>query len=251
VINLAGILNERGHDGSGFRHVHVDLPEKVAQACLDAGIKRLLHMSALNADANKGASYYLRSKGEGESRILPLAEQGLQVTIFRPAVIFGPGDNFFNRFGTLLKISPFIFPLACPDARFAPVYVGNVAQAFVRTLTDKRSFGQSYELCGPNIYTLKQLVEYTASVLGLKRRVIGLSDKLSRLQAAIFEYLPGKLFSKDNYASLQIFNICRQNGLSKLEIKPTAIEAVVPEYLGQHNQRAYYLELRRHAQRNE
>lgn len=251
VINLTGILNERGHNGCGFRHVHVDLPEKVAQACLDTGIKRLLHMSALNADANKGPSYYLRSKGEGESRILLLAEQGLQVTIFRPSVIFGPGDNFFNRFGTLLKLSPFIFPLACPEARFAPVYVGNVAQAFVRTLTHKRSFGQSYELCGPNIYTLKQLVEYTATVLGLKRRVIGLSDKLSRFQATIFEYLPGKLFSKDNYASLQIANICRQNGLSKLEIKPTAIEAIVPEYLGQRNQRTHYLELRRHAQRNE
>jgi NADH dehydrogenase len=250
VINLAGILNEKGHDGSGFRHVHADLPEKVSQACLDTGIERLLHMSALNADANKGPSYYLRSKGEGEARVLALAEQGLRVTIFRPSVIFGAGDSFFNRFGALLKFSPFIFPLACPDARFAPVYVGDVAQAFARTLLDKRSFGQRYELCGPKIYTLKQLVEYTAKVMGLKRRIIGLSNRLSRLQANIFEYLPGKPFSKDNYASLQISSICHQNGLSKLEIEPTAIDAVVPEYLGQRNQRAHYLELRRHAQRS-
>jgi NADH dehydrogenase len=208
-------------------------------------------MSALNADPNKGPSYYLRSKGEGEARILALAEQRLQITIFRPSVIFGAGDSLFNRFGTLLKFSPFIFPLACPDARFAPVYVGDVAQAFVRTLPDKRSFGQSYELCGPNIYTLKQLVHYTATVLGLKRRIVGLSQGLSHLQATIFEYLPGKFFSKDNYASLQIASICHQNGLRALEIEPTPIDAVVPEYLGQRNQRARYLELRRHTQRNE
>src|SRR5699024_6571382 len=144
-----------------------------------------------------------------------------------------------------------ILPLACPNARFAPVYVGDVVQAFVRALPDTRSFGQSYELCGPNLYTLKQLVEYTATVLGLKRRVIGLSNQLSCLQAAIFEYFPGKPFSKDNYASLQIDSLCHQNGLHKLGIEPTAIDAVVPEYLGQHNQRARYLELRRGAQRNE
>lgn len=251
VINLVGILNEKGNDGSGFRHVHVDFPEKVAQTCLDTGIKRLLHMSALKADANQGSSYYLRSKGEGEARVLALAEQGLQVTIFRPSIIFGPGDNFFNRFGGLLKFSPFIFPLACPEARFAPVYVRDVAQAFIRTLPDKNSFGQSYELCGPKIYTLKQLVEYTAKVLDLRRRVIGLSDKWSRFQADIFEHLPGKPFSKDNYASLQTPSLCQQNGLSELGIEPSTVEAIVPGYLGQHNQRAHYLELRRHAQRNE
>ncbi|QBQ54044.1 complex I NDUFA9 subunit family protein [Nitrosococcus wardiae] len=251
VINLVGILNEKGRDGSGFRRVHADLAAKVAQACLDTGIQRLLHMSALNADANQGASHYLRSKGEGEARVLALAEQGLQVTIFRPSIIFGPGDNFFNRFGALLKLSPFVFPLACPDARLTPVYVGEVAQAFVRTLPDKDSFGQSYELCGPKIYTLKQVVEYTAKVLGLRRRIIGLSDKLSRLQADIFEYLPGKPFSKDNYDSLQAPSICHQNGLSELGIEPTTIDAVVPTYLGQHNQRSHYLELRQHAHRPE
>ncbi|BAW81039.1 NAD-dependent epimerase/dehydratase [Candidatus Nitrosoglobus terrae] len=251
VVNLTGILNEGKREGHRFRHVHIDLPEKIAQACLDTRVKRLLHMSALNANADKGSSYYLRSKGEGESRILPLAKQGLQVTIFRPSVIFGPEDSFFNRFATLLEIFPFIFPLACPDSRLAPIYVGDVVQAFARILTDdKYHFNQSYELCGPNTYTLKQLVEYTAAVLGLKRRIIGLSDKLSRLQASALEYLPGNLFSKDNYASLQTPSICRQNELDKLDIKPTTIEAVVPEYLGQRNQKARYLELRRYAQRN-
>ncbi|ABA56916.1 complex I NDUFA9 subunit family protein [Nitrosococcus oceani] len=249
VINLIGILNEKGRNGHGFRQVHADLPEKVAQICLDTGIKRLLHMSALNADANQGASYYLRSKGEGENRVLALARQGLEVTIFQPSVIFGPGDSFFNRFGSLLKLSPFIFPLACPEARLTPVYVGDVARAFARALSDKEDFSQSYELCGPKIYTLKQLVEYTAKVLELKRRVIGLSDKLSRIQASIFEYVPGKPFSKDNYASLQVPSICHRNGLHELGIEPTAIDAIVPGYLGQVSQRSQYLELRRHAQR--
>lgn len=249
VINLVGILNEGGHDGGGFRHVHVELPEKVGRACLDTGIKRLLHMSALQADADKGSSDYLRTKGEGEARVLALANEGLQVTRFRPSVIFGAGDRFFNRFGALLKLSPFIFPLACPEARFAPVYVGDVAEAFVRVLPDKRTFGRSYELCGPKVYTLKQLVEYTAKVMEIRRRVLGLSDKLSRRQAALFEHLPGKPFSKDNYASLQVPSICHQNGLDELGIEPTAIDAVVPGYLGQRSQRAHYLELRRHAQR--
>lgn len=249
VINLVGILNEEGHDGSGFRRVHAELPGKVGRACLDTGVKRLLHMCALNADASQGASYYLRTKGEGEAWALAFAKEGLQVTSFRPSVIFGAGDSFFNRFGALLKLSPFIFPLACPEARFAPVYVGDVAEAFVRTLPDKRTFGRSYELCGPKTYTLKQLVEYTAGIMGLKRRVLELSDKSSRRQAALLEYLPGKPFSRDNYASLQVPSICHQNGLDELGIEPTPIDAVVPGYLGQHSQRAHYLELRRHAQR--
>lgn len=249
VINLVGILNEKGRDGSGFRRVHVDLPQKVARACLDSGISRLLHMSALQADAEKGPSFYLRTKGEGEAKTLAFAEEGLQVTSFRPSVIFGAGDQFLNRFGSLLKLSPFLFPLACPAARFAPVYVGNVAEAFAGALPDKRTFGRSYELCGPKTHTLQELVEYTAKILQLRRRVLGLSDPWSRRQAAFLEHLPGKPFSKDNYASLQIASTCRQNGLGELGIEPVTIDTVVPYYLGRRNQRAHYLELRRHAQR--
>ncbi|MEO5703230.1 MAG: complex I NDUFA9 subunit family protein, partial [Gammaproteobacteria bacterium] len=121
VINLVGILNEKGSNGSGFRRAHVELPRKILQACLASGVTRVLHMSALNADADKGSSHYLRSKGAGEDLLHSM--QGLRVTSFRPSVIFGPGDSFFNRFATLLKLSPLFFPLACPNARFAPVYV--------------------------------------------------------------------------------------------------------------------------------
>lgn len=229
VINFIGILNEKGKDGSGFRYAHVELPHKIVQACQISGIQRLLHMSALNADARNGSSHYLRSKGEGEDRVHGAG--GVHVTSFRPSVIFGPDDSFFNRFATLLKISPVIFPIACPDARFAPVYVGDVVQAFRHALVEEDTFGQRYELCGPKQYTLKQLVEYTARVTGRRRYLVGLNDKLSRLQAKLLEFLPGKPFSLDNYQSLQTDSVCRGEFPPIFKTVPKSIESVVPTYL--------------------
>jgi len=248
VINLVGILNEKGRDGSGFRHAHVELPRKIVQACLAAGVTRLLHMSALNADAQEGRSHYLRSKGAGEA--LVHGARGLHTTSFRPSVIFGPEDSFFNRFATLLKFSPFIFPLACPQARFAPVYVGDVAKSFALALNEMASFGQCYELCGPRIYTLKQLVEYTAHVINMRRKIIGLSDGLSRLQARIFDWLPGKPFSLDNYYSLQTDSICRGPFPAIFNIAPTPVEAIVPNYLSPQDQKARFRDYRRSAGRD-
>ncbi|CAB1277334.1 complex I NDUFA9 subunit family protein [Candidatus Nitrosacidococcus tergens] len=249
VINLAGILNDGLQSGYGYNHVHVTLPEKIGQACLDSGIKRLFHMSALNADSNKGASYYLRSKGEGEAQLQHLARQGLQVAIFRPSVIFGPGDYFFNQFASLLTYIPFVFPLACPNATFSPIYVGDVIQAIYFVLTEKPALESPYELCGPNTYTLQQLVEYTAQVMGIKRKIIPLSDAWSLKQAAILERFPKKLFSKDNYATLQVPSVCHQNRLAELEITPTLVEAIVPKYLIRNDQRENYFRFRQRAQR--
>lgn len=227
VVNLIGILNEKGRDGSGFRYAHVELAQKVIRACKDARVQRLLHMSALGAHASKGPSYYLRTKGEAEDYVHATSEgKNLKVTSFRPSVIFGPDDGFFNRFAGLLKLSP-VLPLACPGARFAPVFVGDVADAFIAALNDASTFGQRYDLCGPHEYTLKALVEYTARVLGIKRLVIGLPERLSRLQAAMLEHVPGKPMSVDNYRSLTQDSVCR-NG----ERCPTALESVVPSYLG-------------------
>ena len=225
VINLIGILNEKGRDGTGFRHVHVELAHKIVKACQEAYVSRLLHMSALGANASLGASHYLRTKGEGEDYVHANAGESLQVTSFRPSVIFGPDDSFFNRFAKLLKLAP-VLPLARPDARFAPVYVGDVADIFVAALGDSSTFGRRYDLCGPHEYTLKALVEYTAKVTGLKRLVIGLPEGLSKLQAMALEYMPGKPMSLDNYRSLTQDNVCH-NG----ERCPTALEAIVPEYL--------------------
>jgi uncharacterized protein YbjT (DUF2867 family) len=228
VINLVGILNEKGHDGSGFRRAHVELPRKVVEACRANNIHRLLHMSALGADAEHGPSLYQRTKGEGERLV---HDSGLNVTTFRPSVMFGEHDSFFNRFGGLLKLTPGVFPLACAGAKFAPAYVGDVVEAYTRAIDDPATYGKGYELCGPRIYTLKQLVEYTAQQLGLKRVIIPLPDWMSKLQANLLEYFPGKPFSRDNYLSMQRDNICSGDFPAEFGIIPRSIESVVPQYL--------------------
>lgn len=247
VINLVGILNEKGRKGDGFRRAHVDLPRIILDACRSAGVTRLLHMSALNADAQNGKSHYLRSKGEGED--LVHAAEDMQVTSFRPSVIFGPGDSFLNRFAALLKLSPLAFPLACPEARFAPVYVRDVSHCFHHALTRPDTFNQRYDLCGPHIYSLRQLVEFTAAVTGTRRKIIALNDKLSRLQAKVLERVPGKPFSLDNYHSLQTDSVCRGEFPSLFNIKPASIEAIVPAYLNPQGERAQFSNYRRSAGR--
>ena len=170
VVSMAGILNESGGGGKGFQRVHVDLVEAIIRACGKAGVSRVLHVSALNA--GKGKSHYLQSKGEAE-KLLQQAKD-LDVTIFQPSVIFGKGDDFFNRFALMLQFAP-IMPLACPKAQLQPVYAGDVARVMAASLDDPMTCGKSYELGGPQTYTLKELVQWTAGQMGLKRRVIGLS----------------------------------------------------------------------------
>ena len=243
VINLVGILNERGHRGEGFRQVHVQLTHKVLAACKATGVRRLLHMSALPA-AEQAPSHYLRSKAEAAALVLK-AEGALRVSVFEPSVIFGPGDNFINRFAVLLCRLPGVFPLACPRAKFAPVYVGDVVEAFIRSWDMHASFGQRYSLCGPKIYTLRELVRYTARLMGLHRAIIGLPRPLSWLQAACLEWLPGKPFSLDNYHSLKLDSICGNNGFAAFGIEPLALEAGVPTYLGKFTAQAELDQFRR------
>lgn len=256
VINLVGILNESGTDGSGFRIAHLDLTRSVIDSCKRLGIRRILHMSALNA-APDAPSHYLRSKGEAEN--LVHGSENIHVTSYRPSVIFGPEDSFFNRFATLLKLTPVFFPLACADARFAPVYVGNVADAMIKTLNNPYYYGKRLEICGPGTYTLKQLVEYTAKCAGMKRIVVPLPDILSRIQATMFD-LAGfvfnligmqKPFSMDNYQSLKIDSVTSQNSLQTLGINPASIEAIVPQYLSPKFLNSPYDEFRRHSHRNQ
>ena len=243
VIDLVGILN--GTEAE-FQALHADLPRRVAAACRTAGVPRLLLMSALNADPN-GPSMYLRTKGQGLQAVMQT--EGIQATAFCPSVIFGPDDSFFNRFATLLKLSP-VIPLACPDARFAPVYIGDVVSAFALALQDASTAGKSYELCGPCVYTLKELVEYTARLIGCKRLIVGLPDGLARLQARIFEHLPGQPFTTDNYNSMQRDSVCSVDGLAALGITPHSVEAIMSRHFGHQDERAYRLEaIRRQAGR--
>lgn len=245
VINLVGILNEKGRDGKGFQEAHVNLTRKVVRTCKQLGIRRLLHMSALKADAESGPSHYLRSKGEAEAVIRVEADPALAATVFQPSVIFGPEDSFINLFAGLLKIPGFFFVLPTPNARFAPVYVEDVCEAFARALNDRKAAGRTYQLCGPRVISLRELVEYVAGVLGVRRRIIGLGDSLSRLVARIMEFVPGKPMSVDNFRSTKVHSICDANGFASLGIDPTPMEAVVPRYLARSYERARLSDLRR------
>ena len=222
VVNLVGVLHE--YSNQSFRAVHVELPGKIVDACRATGIKRLLHMSALHADAAKGPSQYLFTKGEGEQIVMQAKD--LAVTVFKPSIIFGPDDNFYNQFAGLLRMNP-VLPLACPNSRFAPIYVGDVARAFEIALQNDATIGQSYELCGPRVYTFKEIVEEIARMLGKKRFVMGLPDSLARLQAKIFGMLPVKIFTMDNYLSLQVDSVCSCNGLEALGITPHSVEGIM------------------------
>mgnify|MGYP001626204721 FL=1 len=265
VVNLVGILNE---DRPGrqdlpparhgdFERVHIELPRLVANTCGRLGVPRLLHMSALGASPI-APSAYLRSKGLGEEIVRQAGEdsaslghftylngpkllwgRGLKVTSFRPSVIFGEGDSFFNRFADLLRKVPFVIPLAKAQAKMQPVWVEDVVSAFVLAMDDERTYGQAYDLCGPEVFTLGELVRYTQSQIGTHRAIIGLPDFIAELQASVMERLPGKLLTRDNLRSLSVDNVCRRNDLKEVfGIDATPIASVVPNYLGNKGSRA-------------
>ncbi len=253
VINLVGILNENGTNGEGFKHAHVELTKKVISACQSLDIKRLLQISALNADPN-GPSHYLKTKGEAED--LVHAAEGIYATSFRPSVIFGPEDSFFNRFAFLLKISP-IFPLACPNARFAPVYIDDLTSAMVQTMENKDYYGQRLDICGNETYTLEELVRFTLDCLGIKRLIVPLPEILSRLLALDFDFWGfvfnlikiEKPFSMDNFHSLQVDSVSTKNTLQQFVENPVSIKAVAPGYLNQLSYRSDYMKYRQTSRR--
>ena len=230
VINLVGILHDSASKmpyGKRFAAAHVELPRKIIAAMKQAGVRRLVHMSALKA-APDAPSGYLRSKGEGEA-LVRAASGDLDVTVFRPSVIYGPGDAFLNTFASLLKFFP-VFPLAGGDARFQPVYVGDVADAMVASLESRATFGQTYELCGAQVYTLRQLVEYTGQLIGRRRPVIKLPKALASLQAGLLGLLPNPPMSPDNLRSLQV-DSTTDGQHDYPDWHPQRLEAVVPNYL--------------------
>ncbi|HKJ51874.1 MAG TPA: complex I NDUFA9 subunit family protein [Gammaproteobacteria bacterium] len=209
VINLVGILHEKRK--GDFRRYHVDFVKAVVDACKQAGIQRLLHMSALGANEASGSSLYLRSKGEGENLLHTLGQRGLQVTSFQPSVVFGKGDNFVNQFAGILRWCIGYFPLACADSKLQPVYVGDLVARIADTIDDRASYSKRYPVCGPEVFTLRQILELIIAELHLPVRILPLGKGLSRLQATVLQNLPGKLFTMDNYRSLQTPNIC-ENG---------------------------------------
>lgn len=227
VVSMAGILNESGGGGKGFHKVHVGTVKAIVEACHISGVRRVLHVSALNS--SEGKSHYLKTKAEAESMLQQVSD--LNVTIFQPSVIFGRGDSFFNRFGLMLQLT-MVMPLACPNAKMQPVYAADVAAAMAASLDDPMTWGKSYPLGGPQSYTLKQLVEWTSDNLGLKRWVIGLPAPLSASMGMVMGLVPGKPFSMDNYHSLQTASTTDEDGFAYFGIDPRDIDTVVPDYLG-------------------
>ena len=256
VVNLVGILHsrrgrrdERGPNdyGPDFARVHVELPQAIIRACRATGARRLLHISALGAGVN-APSEYLRSKAIGERAVL--AAEDLEATVFRPSIVFGPEDRFLNQFAMLTRVAP-VIAVPCPGARFQPVYVGDVVRAMLASLEDPEARGQSYELCGPRVHTMQELVELVCRMTGRRRLVFGLPDFASRMQAAFMGRLPGplKLMTSDNYRSLQVPNVCTSGQPLPFGLVPQPLEAIAPTWLAPAGPRERYPELRWRARR--
>jgi len=248
VINLVGVLQGRRGDpyGPDFARAHVELPRKIAAACEAKGVRRLIHMSAIGANA-EGPSMYLRSKGDGEKLI---RESGLNWTIFRSSVVFGPEDNLLNQFAFLERIFP-VIPLASADAQFQPVFVGDVAKAIVNVLDLDAANGMVYELAGPGVYTLAELVRFAGATIGTHARIIKLPEALGRLQAMTLEMAPGEpLMSRDNLDSMKTPSIASGPLAPELGIgEPASIEAIAPLYLNGMSPRSRFNTLRATAHR--
>ena len=248
VVNLVAILH--GNEDA-FEKAHVQLPLELVRACEAAGQRRIIHISALGASLD-APSMYQRSKARGEAVLM---DSGLDVTLLRPSVIFGAEDRFLNTFATLQQIFP-VIPLAGSQARFQPVWVQDVAEALAICLQDKSTIGQTYEACGPEVFTLKELVQlagqYSGANGGRSRPVIGLPNFLARIQARVMELAPGEpLMSRDNLDSMKADNIAsgRLPGLQALGITPSALSAIAPFYLGARGLRSGLTAIRKTAGR--
>lgn len=219
LVHLVAVLHG---DAARFERMHVALPRALVQACRAAGVRRVVHVSALGVSAS-APSHYLRSKAAGEA---VWRDSGLDVTILRPSVIFGEDDRFTRLFARLLALAP-VLPLAGADARFQPVWVGDVAEAIVRCLDRPQTIGQVIECAGPREMTLREVVQAVGRMSGHTRPVLGLPDALARLQAAVLQCLPGEpLMSADNLRSMQVPNVATRQypGLESLDIVPQPLE---------------------------
>lgn len=238
AVNLVGVL---AAPPKILRALHVDWPARFAESGRE--LARLVHVSAVNADPH-GPSRYLATKGEGEARI---RQAQANWTIVAPSVIFGPGDTFFTRFAALLRLVPGVMPVVRPRARFTPVYVGDVAEAIVRTLVRPDYARRRLALGGPEEWTLREIFVYVRRQIGVKRLLINLPDALAKLEGALMGLVPGAPFSLEQFRTLGVDAVAGTEDLRALDIAPEAVDAVVPGYLGARRKQALYDRLRRHS----
>jgi NADH dehydrogenase len=230
VINLVAVLYERGKQT--FEALQAEGASTVAQAAAAAGA-RLIHVSALGADPDS-PSLYARTKAAGETAVLAAVPDA---TIFRPSIMFGPEDDFFNRFASMARISPFLPLIGGGATKFQPVFVGDVAQAILKAAGGQAKGGTIYELGGPEVRSFKQLMEYVLAVTERKRLLLPIPFGLAKLQAHILKLLPTPLLTPDQVESLRADNIvsdaatAQGRTISDLGIAPSALEAIVPGYL--------------------
>ena len=223
VVNTIGILNEFDQI-STFENIHFKFLQRLSQEIKVNKIKRFLHISSLNAKIDQ-MSDYLHTKGKAEDFILNEMSSFCNTTIFRPSIVFGEEDSFFNKFAKLLKFIP-IFPLACPYARFQPIYVGDLTDFMISCISNIETYNKRIDTVGPKIYTFSELIKLTTKTMGIRRVIIPLNDSLSKAQAYVFQNLPGKLFTIDNYYSLQIDSVSENGYMGK-----TTVEQTLPNYL--------------------
>ncbi len=232
VVNLVAILHG---DAKAFDRAHVTLVQKLARACQGAGVTRLVHVSALGAAAD-APSLYQRSKAQGEA---VLTASRLALTILRPSVVFGAHDRFLNMFARLQSVLPFL-PLAGAETRFQPVWVQDVAQAIVNCLRPANPLkpvttsGPLFEACGPEVFTLRELVQLAGRLSGNPRPILALPEALATMQATVMEWLPGEpMMSRDNVASMRVDNVAcgALPGLLDLGVTPSSLLAIAPTYL--------------------
>ncbi|CAN1570394.1 COG0702 Predicted nucleoside-diphosphate-sugar epimerases [Rhabdaerophilaceae bacterium] len=231
VVNLVGILHEGGRQT--FSAVQAQGPRVVAEAAQKAGVASVVQMSAIGADA-ASLSDYARSKAAGEAAVLAAFGQAV---ILRPSIVFGPEDQFFNRFANLARFMPFLPLIGGGETKFQPVYVGDVAEATARVLDGKAKAGATYELGGPEVKTFKALLEYILVTTGRSRPLVPLPFAIARLQASVMELLPSPMLTVDQVHLLETDNvvspsaIAEKRTLAGLGISPATIESVVPGYL--------------------
>ena len=223
VVNTVGILNEFDQINT-FENIHFRFLQRLSQEIKVNKIKRFLHISSLNAKTDQ-VSDYLHTKGKAEDFILNEMSLFCNTTIFRPSIVFGEEDSFFNKFAKLLKFIP-IFPLACPSAKFQPIYVGDLTDYMISCISDIETYNERIDMVGPRTYTFSELIKLTTKIMGIKRIIIPLNDSLSKIQAYVFQNLPGKLFTIDNYHSLQIDSVSENGYVGK-----TTVEQKLPNYL--------------------